>query len=278
MKNQKFSNIYDLLDSKPKNISQLLGEFGEYVYRSYCRQQQLECKITKYLRADVIIFHNSKEYFVDVKTTISNQGLYKGQRPQKKYGYAYEQVFVNKDLIKIYPDENSLLKKFTNNNDEIVIDNTNEQYQKYLIAPSEVKYITNSEKTRDKIRNKIEQIFINKNLKCRILERGQVSEEGWGKLNPPFNVPGKKSLYQKYDYNMLINYKDIAFDKEEVKEIYLFKTSLIGNQIKLIEPMTDLIKNRKIKCLIDYDDFKLNNSKYYFSNLNSFYNFVKDID
>ena len=45
MKRQKFSNIYDLLDSKPKNISQLLGEFGEYVYRSYCRQQQLECKI-----------------------------------------------------------------------------------------------------------------------------------------------------------------------------------------------------------------------------------------
>ena len=277
MKNQKFSNIYDLLDSKPKNISQLLGEFGEYVYRSYCRQQQLECKITKYLRADVIIFHNSKEYFVDVKTTISNQGLYKGQRPQKKYGYAYEQVFVNKDLIKIYPDENSLLKQFTNNNDEIVIDNTNEQYQKYLTAPIEVKYITNSEKTRDKIRNKIEQIFINKNLKCRILERGQVSEEGWGKLNPPFNVPGKKSLYQKYDYNMLINYKDIAFDKEEVKEIYLFKTSLIGNQIKLIEPMSNLIKNRTIDYVIDYDDFKLNNSEYYFTSLDNLYNFVERI-
>ena len=277
MKNQKFSNIYDLLDSKPKNISQLLGEFGEYVYRSYCRQQQLECKITKYLRADVIIFHNSKEYFVDVKTTISNQGLYKGQRPQKKYGYAYEQVFVNKDLIKIYPDENSLLKQFTNNNDEIVIDNTNEQYQKYLTAPIEVKYITNSEKTRDKIRNKIEQIFINKNLKCRILERGQVSEEGWGKLNPPFNVPGKKSLYQKYDYNMLINYKDIAFDKEEVKEIYLFKTSLIGNQIKLIEPMSNLIKKGNIKGLIDYDDFKKNNSEYYFTSLDSFYNFIEII-
>ena len=273
MKNQKFSNIYDLLDSKPKNISQLLGEFGEYVYRSYCRQQQLECKITKYLRADVIIFHNSKEYFVDVKTTISNQGLYKGQRPQKKYGYAYEQVFVNKDLIKIYPDENSLLKQFTNNNDEIVIDNTNEQYQKYLTAPIEVKYITNSEKTRDKIKNKIEQIFINKNLKCRILERGQVSDEGWGKLNPPFNVPGKKSLYQKYDYNMLINFKDIAFDKEEVKEIYLFKTSLIGNQIKLIEPMSNLIKNR----IIDYDDFKLNNSEYYFTSLDNLYNFVERI-
>ena len=39
MKKQKFLNIYDLLDSKPKNISQLLGEFGEYVYRSYCRKK-----------------------------------------------------------------------------------------------------------------------------------------------------------------------------------------------------------------------------------------------
>ena len=277
MKRQKFSNIYDLLDSKPKNISQLLGEFGEYVYRSYCRQQQLECKITKYLRADVIIFHNSKEYFVDVKTTISNEGTYKGQRPQKKYGYAYEQVFINKDFMRIYPDENSLLKQFTNNNNEIVIENTNEQYQKYLTAPSEAKHITNSEKIREEIRNKIEQIFINKNLKCRILERGQVSEEGWGKHKPD-NVPGKKSLYMKSDYNMLINYRDIEFDKEEVKEIYLFKSSLIGNKIKLVEPTLKIQKTKEIEGLIDYDDFKRNNSEYYFTSLDNLYNFVENLN
>ena len=276
MKRQKFSNIYDLLDSKPKNISQLLGEFGEYVYRSYCRQQQLECKITKYLRADVIIFHNFKEYFVDVKTTISNEGTYKGQRPQKKYGYAYEQVFINKDFMRIYPDENSLLKQFTNNNNEIVIENTNEQYQKYLTAPSEAKHITNSEKIRDEIRNKIEQIFINKNLKCRILERGQVSEEGWGKHKPD-NVPGKKSLYMKSDYNMLINYRDIEFDKEEVKEIYLFKSSLIGNKIKLVEPTLKIQKTKEIEGLIDYDDFKRNNSEYYFTSLDNLYNFIETL-
>ena len=276
MKRQKFSNIYDLLDSKPKNISQLLGEFGEYVYRSYCRQQQLECKITKYLRADVIIFHNSNNYFVDVKTTISNEGTYKGQRPQKKYGYAYEQVFINKDFMRIYPDENSLLKQFTKNNNEIVIDNTNEQYQKYLTAPSEAKHITNSEKIRDEIRNKIEQIFINKNLKCRILERGQVSEEGWGKHKPD-NVPGKKSLYMKSDYNMLINYRDIEFDKEEVKDIYLFKSSLIGNEIKLVAPTLEIQKTKKIEGLIDYDDFKRNNSEYYFTTLDNLYNFVERI-
>ena len=276
MKRQKFSNIYDLLDSKPKNISQLLGEFGEYVYRSYCRQQQLECKITKYLRADVIIFYNSNNYFVDVKTTISNEGTYKGQRPQKKYGYAYEQVFINKDFMRIYPDENSLLKQFTNNNNEIVIDNTNEQYQKYLTAQTEPKHITNSEKTRNEIRNKIKQIFINKNLKCRILERGHVSEEGWGKHKPD-NVPGKKSLYMKSDYNMLINYRDIEFDKEEVKEIYLFKSSLIGNKIKLVEPTLEIQKTKEIEGLIDYDDFKRNNSEYYFTSLDNLYNFVETI-
>ena len=273
MKNQKFSNIYDLLDTKPKNISQLLGEFGEYVYRSYCKQQQLLCKITKYLRADVIIFHNSREYFVDVKTTISNEGTYKGQRPQKKYNYAYEQVFINKDFMKIYPDDNSLLKEFTNSNNEILIDNTNEQYQKYLRAPTETKHITNSEINRDEIRNKIEKLFLYKNLKCRILERGQVSDDGWGKHTPD-NVPGKKNLYQKYDYNILINYKDIEFDKEEIKEIYLFKTSLIGSQIKLIEPILDIQKKKKIEGLIDYDDYKKDNSKYYFTNLDSFYCFV----
>ena len=52
MKNQKFFNIDDLLNSKPKNINQLLGEFGEFVYRSYCRQQKFVCKITKYLRGN----------------------------------------------------------------------------------------------------------------------------------------------------------------------------------------------------------------------------------
>ena len=276
MKRQKFSNINDLLDSKPKNISQLLGEFGEYVYRSYCRQQQLECKITKYLRADVIIFHNFKEYFVDVKTTISNEGTYKGQRPQKKYDYAYEQVFINKDFIRIYPDENSLLKQFTNNNNEIVIDNTNEEYQKYLTAPSEAKHITNSEKIRKEIKNRIDKLFKSKKLECRILERGHVSEEGWGKHKPD-NVPGRKSLYMKSDYNMLINYRDIEFDKEEVKEIYLFKSSLIGNKIKLVEPTLNIQKTKKIEGLIDYDDFKSNNSKYYFTNLDNLYNFVERI-
>ena len=62
-------------------------------------------------------------------------------------------------------------------------------------------------------------------MKCRILERGQVSEDGWGKLNPPFNVPEKKVYIKNLITILLINYKDIAFDKEEVKEIYLFKTS-----------------------------------------------------
>jgi hypothetical protein len=276
MKRQKFSNIYDLLDSKPKNISQLLGEFGEYVYRSYCRQQQLECKITKYLRADVIIFHNFKEYFVDVKTTISNEGTYKGQRPQKKYDYAYEQVFINKDFMRIYPDENSLLKQFTNNNNEIVIDNTNEEYQKYLTAPSEAKHITNSEKIRKEIKNRIDKLFKSKKLECRILERGHVSEEGWGKHKPD-NVPGRKSLYMKSDYNMLINYRDIEFDKEEVKEIYLFKSSLIGNKIKLVEPTLEIQKTKEIEGLIDYDDFKRNNSEYYFTSLDNLYNFVENI-
>ena len=177
--------------------------------------------------------------------------------------------------MKIYPDENSLLKQFTNNN-EIVIDNTNEQYQKYITAPTEARHITNSEKIREEIQIKIKKLFKSKNLECRVLERGQVSEDGWGKHKPD-NVPGKRILYEKYDYNILINYKDIAFDKEEVKDIYLFKSSLIGNKIKLVEPTLKIQKTKKIEGLIDYDDFKLNNSKYYFTNLKSFYNFINQI-
>ena len=274
MKNQKFSNIYDLLDSNKKK--QGLGVFGEFVYRSYCRQKKLKCAITNYLRADVVIF-DSKQYFVDVKTSISNAGPYKGKKPQKKYGYAYDQVFVNRDTIKIFPDENSLLKQFINNNNEIVIDNPDKEYQKFLNKPKENKHITNSQKIREEIQIKIKKLFKSKNFKCRILERGQVSEEGWGKHKPD-NVPGKKSLYMKSDYNILINYRDIEFDKEEVKDIYLFKSNLIGNKIKLIEPILKIQKTKKIEGLIDYDDFKRNNSKYYFTDLDSFYNFVDKLN
>ena len=273
MKNQKFSNIYDLLDSKKK---QGLGAFGEFVYRSYCRQKQLECAITNYLRADVVIFHNSEQRFVDVKTSSTNAGPYIGNKHQKKYRYDYDQVFITKDFIKIFPDENSLLKQFTNSNNEIVIDNPNEQYLKFLNKPKENKYVTNSQKIREEIKIKIKELFKSKNLECRILERGQVSEDGWGKHKPD-NVPGKKSLYMKSDYNMLINYRDIEFDKEEVKDIYLFKSSLIGNKIKLVEPTLKIQKTKEIEGLIDYDDFKLNNSKYYFTSLVNLYNFVKTI-
>ena len=81
----------------------------------------------------------------------------------------------------------------------------------------------------------------------------------------------------KSDYNMLINYRDIEFDKEEVKEIYLFKSSLIGNKIKLVEPTLNIQKTKKIEGLIDYDDFKRNNSEYYFTTLDNLYNFVERI-
>ena len=74
---------------------------------------------------------------------------------------------------------------------------------------------------------------------------------------------------------MLINFKDVNFDSEEVKDVYLFKTGLIGNKIKLIEPILDIQKKKSIKALIDYDDFRVNNSEYYFTNLENFYNFIE---
>ena len=82
----------------------------------------------------------------------------------------------------------------------------------------------------------------------------------------------------KSDYNMLINYRDIEFDKEEVKEIYLFKSSLIGNKIKLVEPTLEIQKTKEIEGLIDYDDFKRNNSEYYFTSLDNLYNFVENLN
>ena len=277
MKNQKFSNIYDLLDSKPKNISQLLGEFGEYVYRSYCREQNYECKKVNYLEADVVIFDNTEKHFVDVKTTLSNSGTYRGRKTQKKYDYAYDQVFVTINFIKIYPDDNSLLKKFANLDNEILIENTNEQYQKYLTAPKEKKFTTNAQKKREELKKEIIKFFkLKKNLRCRVLVRGPVSENSW-KNDKPHNVPGDETTYKKYDYNILINFKYVGVDLETVKDIYLFKTNLIGSKIKLNEPELNIQKNKNIKYLIDYDDFKKNNSEYYFTSLDSFYNFIETI-
>ena len=277
MKNQKFSNIYDLLDSKPKNISQLLGEFGEYVYRSYCREQNYECKKVNYLEADVVIFNNTEKRFVDVKTTLSNSGTYRGRKTQKKYDYAYDQVFVTINFIKIYPDDNSLLKKFANLDNEILIENTNEQYQKYLTAPKEKKFTTNAQKKREELKKEIIKFFkLKKNLRCRVLVRGPVSENSW-KNDKPHNVPGDETTYKKYDYNILINFKYVGVDLETVKDIYLFKTNLIGSKIKLNEPELNIQKNKNIKYLIDYDDFKKNNSEYYFTSLDSFYNFIETI-
>tara|TARA_S200000501_G_scaffold190108_1_gene178925 strand:- start:782 stop:1615 length:834 start_codon:yes stop_codon:yes gene_type:complete len=277
MKNQKFSNIYDLLDSKPKNISQLLGEFGEYVYRSYCRKQNYECKKVNYLEADVVIFNNTEKHFVDVKTTLSNSGTYRGRKTQKKYDYAYDQVFVTINFIKIYPDDNSLLKKFANLDNEILIENTNEQYQKYLAAPKEKKFTTNAQKKREELKKEIIKYFkLKKNLRCRVLVRGPVSENSW-KNDKPHNVPGDETTYKKYNYNILINFKYVGVDLETVKDIYLFKTNLIGSKIKLNEPELNIQKNKNIKYLIDYDDFKKNNSKYYFISLDSFYNFIETI-
>lgn len=275
MKKNTFRNIYHLLEVKPYNLKQLLGEFGEYIYREYCRSLNLECKVTKYLRADLVIFYNNKQFFVDVKTTIKNSGSYKGPRPQKKYNYSYDQVFITKDFIKIFPDINSLLNKFNNSN-EILIKNTDKKYQKYLSAPKEIKYITNSEKKRIEIRENIKKIFLANKLKCRILERGQVSEDNW-KKHKPDNVPGKKNLYQKYDYNILINYKDIELDKEGIREIYLFKTNLIGNKIKLKKPTLNIQKKKNIEGLINYEDFKKNFPEYYFTDLNSFIKFIANL-
>ena len=82
----------------------------------------------------------------------------------------------------------------------------------------------------------------------------------------------------KSDYNMLINYRDIEFDKEEVKEIFLFKSSLIGNKIKLVEPTLEIQKTKEIEGLIDYDDFKRNNSEYYFTSLVSLFSFVENLN
>lgn len=271
-----YQTLTEHLESGEKNINQTLGEFGEFIYRDYCRKQNLECKIVKYLRADVIIFFEGKEFFVDVKTTQSNRGKYKGLRPQKKYNYAYDQVFISKDKIVIYPDDNSLLNKFINSSKEILIEDPEILYQKYLNTPNEEKHITNSERKRYEIKKQIINLFSNKNLKCRVLHRGQVSKDSWGK-NVPNNVPGSKKTYEKFDYTVLINFKDDGIDSEIVHDIYLLKTSFLGNKIRLVEPTLDIQKKKGIKKLLDYEDFKISNAEFYYKNLDELILFIKNL-
>ena len=271
-----YQTLIEHLESGEKNINQTLGEFGEFIYRDYCRKQNLECKIVKYLRADVIIFFEGKEFFVDVKTTQSNRGKYKGIRPQKKYNYAYDQVFISKDKIVIYPDDNSLLNKFINSSKEILIEDPEILYQKYLSTPIEEKHITNSERKRHEIKKQIINLFSNKNLKCRVLHRGQVSKDSWGK-NVPNNVPGSKKTYEKFDYTVLIKFKDDGIDSETVHNIYLLKTSFLGNKIRLVEPTLDIQKKKGVKNLLDYEDFKISNPEFYYKNLDELILFIKNL-
>ena len=74
--------------------------------------------------------------------------------------------------------------------------------------------------------------------------------------------------------NVIIYEAAFCYQKLFIRADILIKT---GNKIKLVEPTLKIQKTKEIEGLIDYDDFKLNNSKYYFTSLDNLYNFIETI-
>jgi hypothetical protein len=221
----------------------------------------------------IIIIVREVEIFIDVKSTIKDTQGYKGNRPQRRFNYYYDQVVINEKYIKLNPDKDSPIKKYN----DLILENPSKFFNEWKTAEKEKKYLTIAEKKRKEIKKKIEEIFYNKNIKIRVLDRGEVSEKGWGTKQKPDNIPGSEKHYKKFTATILIQYIDKNETEEEISKILYFKHNEFGYKIKLIEPFSKRQKDKGVYKIIDYDDFEKNNSEYIFKNLNELIIFAKNL-
>ena len=92
---------------KYKINPQLLGDFGEFIYRKYAESQNFQVKQTNVAETDVELLKDNKKYLVDVKSSWTKEGGFKGRRSRDDV--SYDQVSIKDNSIKIYPDKSSPL-------------------------------------------------------------------------------------------------------------------------------------------------------------------------
>ena len=255
------SSIHKLNDSK-------LGEFGEFLYQNFATSMGFSTNKINMGEIDLILNKGNKQYNVDVKTTKKNSSGYKGKIHREDV--IYEQIVIKNNYAEIFFCKNSPFfekKKHT-------IINLETKFTEFEGSSiSNQKKINPYKKVRLEIKNELRLITHKLNFKIRIIFRGAVSHKQWS--GTPDNIPGSKNIIQSYDYTVFIQMKYDDQNLEKIDEIFFFDHNEFGRNIKLKTSNSRQQKKGYMK-VFDRDDFKKNNSKYLFSNIDEFKVFLEN--
>ena len=241
---------------------QLLGDFGEFIYRKYAEQKNFGVKQTNVAETDVELSKNDHKYLIDVKSSWTKEGGFKGKR--SRTDIAYDQVSIQDDIAKIFPDKSSPLFDLT----PIIISNTEQCFNEWRAKKTNKKKNNNSyQDYRKKLKNKIKLFFKEKDIDIRVVIRGSVSLTRWSAK--PDNLPGSEKMINRYPATVFVQLKYKNETEEEISKIFYIKHNKLGKSIKLIEA-DNRQKKKGIKEEIDFVHFKNQNKKYIFQSLDNF--------
>ena len=138
---------------KFKLNDQLLGDFGEFIYRKYAESQNFKVKQTNVAETDVELSKDDKTYLIDVKSSWTKEGGFKGRR--SRTDISYDQVTINDDKIKIYPDKNSPIFK----EKQILIIDTDKYFKEWKSKKTNKQKNENSYQEFKRIKKKDKEFF-----------------------------------------------------------------------------------------------------------------------
>ena len=249
---------------KYKINPQLLGDFGEFIYRKYAESQNFQVKQTNVAETDVELLKDNKKYLVDVKSSWTKEGGFKGRRSRDDV--SSDQVSIKDNSIKIYPDKSSPL--FSEK--QIIILDVDRYFIEWKTKKTNKNKNENSyQKYRKELKKKIKDFFKKeKNVNIRVVIRGSVSLTRWSAK--PDNLPGSKKIIDSYPATIFIQLKYKNNREEEISNIFYIDHGKLGHQIKLID--ADMRQQKKgIKKVIDFEHFKKENKKYIFNSIDNLF-------
>ena len=248
--------------SKYRLNDQLLGDFGEFIYRKYAEGQNFRVKQTNVAETDVELQKNDKKYLIDVKSSWTKEGGFKGHR--SRIDISYDQVSIQDDTTKIFPDKSSPLFSLV----PIIISDTEQLFKEWKIKKTNKEKNNNSyQEYRKELKKKIKLFFKDNNIDIRVVIRGSVSLTRWSAK--PDNLPGSEKMINRYPATVFVQLKYKNETEEEISKIFYIKHSSLGKSIKLIEA-DNRQKKKGIQKVIDFEHFKNENKQYIFENLDNF--------
>ena len=255
---------------KFKKNDQKKGSFGEYIYREFAKSKKIEVTQTNIAETDVNLKFNGIKYKVDVKTTETDTGGYKGARSRQDI--LYEQIVLTNSYAKINPDTNSPFKNYDKK--DLILNNLDELFRGWENYKN-IKKPTNSyQKFRNEIKKNIYKLFIEKNINVRVVCRGSVSLTRWSAK--PDNLPGSQKIIDKYPATVFVQFAYEDNQSEKISKIFYIDHKDLGKKIKLIEP-DKRQKKKGVEKVVDFEAFKLEIPELIFKNLPDLELFVKKI-